>query len=56
MRRRTYELYSALQRREIQLEKIMECVGESDKFFHLYALELENVIEALSQIDVTTEI
>ena len=29
MRRRTWELYSALQRREIQLEKTMECAGEN---------------------------
>ena len=56
MRPRTYRLYDALQRREIQLEKVMECVGENDRFYHLYELELFEVRAALAQIDVTTEI
>ena len=56
MKRRTWELYDALQRREIQLEKVLECIGEDDKFQRLYELELFEVRAALAQIDVTTEI
>ena len=56
MKRRTWELYDALQRREIQLEKVLECAGENDQFYHLYELELFEVRKALAQIDVTTEI
>ena len=56
MKRRTWELYDALQRREIQLEKVLECAGEGDRFYHLYELELFEVRQALAQIDVTTEI
>lgn len=56
MRPRTYRLYDALQRREIQLEKTMECAGEGDRFYHLYELELFEVRHALAQIDITTEI
>ena len=56
MRPRTYRLYDALQRREIQLEKTMECAGEGDRFYHLYELELFEVRQALAQIDITAEI
>ena len=53
---KTYRLYDALQRREIQLEKLIECVGEGDRFYHLYELELFEVRQALAQIDITKEI
>ena len=53
---KTYRLYDALQRREIQLEKLLECVGEGDRFYHLYELELFEVRQALAKIDITTEI
>ena len=56
MKRRTWELYDALQRREIQLEKVLECVTELDQFYVVYELELKEVRQALAQIDVTTEI
>ena len=56
MRKRTWELYSALQRREIQLEKTLECAGEGYRFYHLYELELFEVRQAVAQIDVTTDI
>ena len=56
MKRRTWELYDALQRREIQLEKVLECIDENDNFALFYAIELDQVRKALAQIDVTTEI
>lgn len=56
MRPRTYRLYDALQRREIQLEKVLECVTELDRFYLLYVTELDEVRAALAQIDITTEI
>lgn len=56
MRPRTYRLLDALQRREIQLEKIIECVGEDDKFYPLYAMELRQVINTICELSETTEI
>ena len=56
MRPKTYRLYDALQRRESQLEEIIDSVTELDRFYLVYVTELNEVKKALTQIDITTEI